>query len=70
MKRSLAVAILLSAALLAAACEEAPPVLHGAGPHGTSGNGLAAPGVVPRVLAGGLSNPWQLTWGPDNFLWV
>jgi len=69
-KRSLAVAILLSAALLAAACEEAPPVLHGAGPGGTAGNGLAAPGVVPRVLAGGLSNPWQLTWGPDNFLWV
>jgi PQQ-dependent dehydrogenase (s-GDH family) len=68
-KRSLAVAVLLSAALLAAACEEAPPVLHGTGPS-SSGNGLAAPGVEPRVLAGGLSNPWQLTWGPDNFLWV
>ncbi|MGQ0735993.1 MAG: glucose/sorbosone family PQQ-dependent dehydrogenase [Acidobacteriota bacterium] len=23
-----------------------------------------------RVLATGLGNPWEVAWGPDNFLWV
>jgi len=23
-----------------------------------------------RVLTSGLAAPWELTWGPDNFLWV
>src|SRR5258708_39400395 len=23
-----------------------------------------------RVLITGLHNPWEVTWGPDNFLWV
>jgi PQQ-dependent dehydrogenase (s-GDH family) len=23
-----------------------------------------------RVLATGLGNPWEITWGPDGFLWV
>ena len=23
-----------------------------------------------RVLAGGLGNPWEITWGPDGYLWV
>lgn len=23
-----------------------------------------------RVLATGLANPWEITWGPDGFLWV
>ena len=23
-----------------------------------------------RVLATGLANPWEITWGPDNMLWV
>jgi len=23
-----------------------------------------------RVLAAGLGNPWEVTWGPDGFLWV
>lgn len=23
-----------------------------------------------RVLASGLANPWEVTWGPDNMLWV
>ncbi len=30
-------------------------------------------GKVPftqTVLATGLDNPWEITWGPDNFLWV
>lgn len=27
-------------------------------------------GSKPRVLAQGLANPWELTWGPDDQLWV
>jgi PQQ-dependent dehydrogenase (s-GDH family) len=30
-------------------------------------------GTLPfemRVLATGLEGPWEVTWGPDNFLWV
>ncbi|MDB5529567.1 MAG: L-sorbosone dehydrogenase [Devosia sp.] len=30
-------------------------------------------GTVPfemKVLATGLEGPWELTWGPDNYLWV
>src|SRR6187200_2924023 len=23
-----------------------------------------------RVVAGALGNPWEITWGPDGFLWV
>src|SRR4051812_19615668 len=23
-----------------------------------------------RVLSSGLGNPWEVTWGPDGFLWV
>src|SRR4051794_12043042 len=23
-----------------------------------------------RVLTTGLSNPWEITWGPDDMLWV
>ena len=23
-----------------------------------------------RVVATGLENPWAITWGPDNLLWV
>jgi len=31
------------------------------------------PGPEPftrRVLTSGLGNPWEVTWGPDGFLWV
>ncbi|MGV8855225.1 MAG: glucose/sorbosone family PQQ-dependent dehydrogenase [Devosia sp.] len=31
------------------------------------------PGTVPfemNVLSTGLDGPWELTWGPDNYLWV
>ena len=23
-----------------------------------------------RVVAGALGNPWEITWGPDGYLWV
>src|SRR5262245_34186065 len=27
-------------------------------------------GFVMRIVATGLANPFQVTWGPDNYLWV
>jgi PQQ-dependent dehydrogenase (s-GDH family) len=39
--------------------------------HGQPSN--AAPSSKPfafRVLAAGLADPWEITWGPDGFLWV
>jgi len=68
-KRTLAVTVLLLASgLLAVGCDEAP-VVRSPGSGGSAAGG-AASGGLPRVLVGGLSGPWQLTWGPDNFLWV
>jgi PQQ-dependent dehydrogenase (s-GDH family) len=29
-----------------------------------------APPPAPRVVASGLESPWEVTWGPDNWLWV
>jgi PQQ-dependent dehydrogenase (s-GDH family) len=26
--------------------------------------------VTPRVLAANLASPWEITWGPDDWLWV
>ena len=23
-----------------------------------------------RILVSGLEGPWEITWGPDNYLWV
>ena len=34
---------------------------------------LGTPGAetfTMRVVASGLANPWEVTWGPDGFLWV
>ncbi|MDX6708748.1 MAG: quinoprotein glucose dehydrogenase [Solirubrobacteraceae bacterium] len=40
----------------------------------TAGSGLAgtaeAESFSSRVLATGFGNPWEITWGPDGFLWV
>src|SRR4051812_48962927 len=27
-------------------------------------------GFTRRVLVRGLANPWEITWGPDGYLWV
>lgn len=34
---------------------------------------LGTPGAeafAMRVVAAGLANPWEVTWGPDGFLWI
>jgi PQQ-dependent dehydrogenase (s-GDH family) len=31
---------------------------------------LVAQEVTPRVLVEGLASPWEITWGPDDRLWV
>jgi PQQ-dependent dehydrogenase (s-GDH family) len=31
---------------------------------------LAAQDVAPRILASKLAAPWEITWGPDDRLWV
>ena len=34
---------------------------------------LGTPGAemfTMRVVASGLANPWEVTWGPDGFLWI
>src|SRR5215212_9755268 len=30
----------------------------------------AVPPFSGRVLTTGLASPWEITWGPDNYLWV
>ena len=38
---------------------------------GAARAGDAEPGgFSSRVLATGLANPWEITWGPDRHLWV
>jgi PQQ-dependent dehydrogenase (s-GDH family) len=61
MKRLLAIATLLM--LLTAGCMAAPKKPPSENLH---------PGepFTSRVLATGLADPWEITWGPDDFLWV
>ena len=38
---------------------------------GSAPAGAAEPkSFSSRVLATGFGNPWEITWGPDGFLWV
>jgi PQQ-dependent dehydrogenase (s-GDH family) len=36
----------------------------------TTGRADAGESFSSRVLSSGLANPWEITWGPDGFLWV
>ncbi|MHC1560022.1 glucose/sorbosone family PQQ-dependent dehydrogenase [Actinomycetospora sp. C-140] len=64
MWRRLAPLVAFVATLTLTACANAAPAPRGA----ASVTPVAAPGM--RVLATGLAGPWELTWGPDGWLWV
>ncbi len=59
-KRILIIAVLL---LLAATGCTASPEKQGGAPRSSEP-------FIFRVLATGLADPWEITWGPDGFLWV
>ncbi|WP_064743139.1 glucose/sorbosone family PQQ-dependent dehydrogenase [Pseudonocardia spinosispora] len=69
MKRTLT---LVACAGLVAACSTTPAPPPPTAKPDIPSAGAAALGPPPtmKVLASGLSNPWELTWGPDNFLWA
>jgi PQQ-dependent dehydrogenase (s-GDH family) len=50
---------------IAATCSLAVAVLGA-----TTGRADAGEAFSSRVLASGLANPWEITWGPDGVLWV
>lgn len=81
MKRSVAfTALIMASAALVAACSSGPSQPSGQGGQAGSGEGEArsenppaaslGPAPAMRVVANGLDHPWDLVWGPDNFLWV
>ncbi|MDT5025204.1 MAG: aldose sugar dehydrogenase, partial [Micromonosporaceae bacterium] len=41
-----------------------------AGPSSTPWASSPPPRFSMRVLATGLANPWEVTWGPDSMLWI
>src|SRR4051812_37277278 len=32
--------------------------------------GPAAANTLEKIIAGDLQNPWEILWGPDNFIWM
>jgi PQQ-dependent dehydrogenase (s-GDH family) len=77
LRRSLALAALLVVSSGVVACSGAPGA-PGSGPAsgekapGSINPPAASLGPAPtmRVVTSGLTDPWELTWGPDNFLWA
>jgi len=59
--------LMLLSASLVTACAGAPEAPAPAPPRPSAALG---PPPTMRVLAAGFAAPWELTWGPDNFLWV
>ena len=61
--------LLLAGALLSlarpAAAQEQPVLTTFA-----VGSGAGAATVTASALSAGLSHVWELTWGPDNFIWM
>ena len=62
---SLLVAALVSAAVLMSAAQ-APPEAHNPRVITT----LGPESFVSRVVTGNLAGPWEVSWGPDGFLWI
>ncbi|MDR1936532.1 MAG: PQQ-dependent sugar dehydrogenase, partial [Candidatus Accumulibacter sp.] len=61
--RSSSSTLFLAATLGLAACAAT-------GPTAVSPAPLAAEAFASRVLVTGLDFPWDMVWGPDNYLWV
>lgn len=40
------------------------------GPRDAGGTTPSEDTFAMRVVASGLSSPWEITWGPDNWLWI
>ena len=60
-----AISLLLSATGVAPRTQGNPPTRN---PRVVMGEGPESFGL--RVVATGLAAPWEVTWGPDNFLWI
>lgn len=63
--RSLLVATLMSAVALMSSAQGTPQ-LHN--PRVVTAQGPES--FVSRVVTGNLAGPWEVTWGPDGFLWI
>ena len=61
----LLVAALMSAAVLMSSAQGTPQVHN---PRVVTAQGPES--FVSRVVAGNLAGPWEVTWGPDGFLWI
>ncbi|WP_375416981.1 PQQ-dependent sugar dehydrogenase [uncultured Hymenobacter sp.] len=68
MKNLATTALLGGALLLSFGCraQTAAPALM----TFSTGTGGGAATVTVSALATGLTNPWELIWGPDNFIWM
>jgi len=47
-----------------------PDAGHGTGPDAGGDAGTSEPSFTKRVVTSGLASPWEVTWGPDNQLWI
>src|SRR5688572_29268748 len=72
MKRLATLCILM--ALTACSQQDAPPAIDvSEAATKAAGPASAVDGTLPfemTVLTTGLRGPWEITWGPDDFLWV
>lgn len=66
-----AAALVMCLAALATGCTAGGGATGGpATPDASAGSVPPEAGFTSRVLATGLDNPWEITWGPDGYLWV
>jgi len=59
------VVAILGSMLVVSRAQQTPPASN---PRVITTHGPEA--FALRVVASGLSAPWEVTWGPDGFLWV
>ena len=63
--RVLAIAAVLIAAVILSYAQSTPPTRN---PRVITAQGPEH--FVSRVVTSGLAGPWEITWGPDGFLWI